>query len=323
MAHEIDFSNSTAGSVLTFDKQAWHNLGVNLPADHTARYDLDECRRISGVDWDVEEAPVEVLGAVAPGYKANVRSDTKGLLGIVSNRYHALQNRDAFNWFKPFIDSKECQIETCGALKGGKIVWVLAKINRDDAVVSQGDTIRKYLLLTTSHDGTKATKVGFCPTRVVCWNTLSAGLSNHASSLLRVHHIARPETQADTLNAIRETVNLANEAFEATAGQYRKLLGCEVARSDLRRYVKLVLELPEDEKDLSTLSKNKVEKIVNLCLSGAGNDGRTAWSAYNGVTDYLTHSFGRSAGSRLNSAWYGESKRLNDRAFELALQLAG
>ena len=75
-----------------------------------------------------------------------------------------------------------------------------------------------------------STSVGFCPIRVVCWNTLSAGLRDSRSSLLKVKHTA---SQKQALAAIRETVNLVDETFEATAAQYRQLVACGVSRDDM------------------------------------------------------------------------------------------
>jgi phage/plasmid-like protein (TIGR03299 family) len=307
-------------SGLFFGQSAWHGLGVTLPTDAPERFSIDDSMRIAGLDWAVETMPIVVDGKPVAGHKAVVRSDSRQVLGVVGNRYHPLQNRDQFDWFKPFLDSGECQFETCGALKGGTLVWVLAKVNRPDSEIGDGDNIRKYLLLTSSHDGSKATSVGFCPIRVVCWNTLSAGLSNRHSSLLKVKHTA---SQKQALAAIRDTINLVDQNFEATAEQYRKLSRCKVDRTDIRKYVKLALEMADDEMAYSTRQRNILECVVGLCLNGVGNDGKTAWSAFNGVTHYTTHVYGRSADNRLRSAWYGEGKRLNDRAFDLALQLAG
>lgn len=153
-----------------------------------------------------------------------------------------------------------------------------------------------------------ATSVGFCPIRVACWNTLSAGLRDRNSMLLKVKHTAK---QHEALETIRETINLVDETFEATAAQYRKMLSCKVNAGDLRRYVKLVLDLPEDESSIPTRSKNTLEGIIGLCVNGVGNDGKTAWSAYNGVTQWVTHTRGRSADSRLRSVWYDEGKRIS------------
>lgn len=311
MAHKFE-------SGLFFGKSAWHGLGVTLPEDSADRYSIEGSIVKSGLNWGVGLEPVTVAGKALPDYRAVVR-DNGDVLGVVGKQYKPLQNREQFNWFAPFLESGECQFETCGSLKGGRLVWVLAKINRDDAEVGQGDTIKKYLLLTSSHDGSKATSVGFCPIRVVCWNTLSAGLKDRNSTLLKVKHTAK---QHKALAAIRETVNLVNETFEATAAQYRKLAACNLDAAELRKYVKLVLQLPEDDKAITTRGGNILDGIIDLAANGVGNDGKTAWAAYNGVTHYVTHHYGRNADSRLRAAWYGEGKKLSDRAFELALQLA-
>jgi phage/plasmid-like protein (TIGR03299 family) len=307
-------------SGLFFGESAWHGLGVTLPTDSPVRYSIDDAIAISGLDWSVETRPVFVDGREVAGHKAIVRPDTGDVFGVVGERYRPLQNRDQFNWFRPFLECGECQFETCGSLKGGALVWVLAKVNRADAEIASDDRIRKYLLLTSSHDGSRSTSVGFCPIRVVCWNTLSAGLRDDRSTLLKVKHTA---SQASALKTIRETINLVDETFEASAAQYRKLVTCHVSRADIRRYVKAVLELVDDETGYSARQRNILENVVSLCVNGVGNDGQTAWSAYNGVTHYTTHVYGRNADSRLRAAWYGAGKRINDRAFAVALQLAG
>lgn len=226
---------------------------MTLDENSPVRYSIDDAIRIAGLDWRVSERPINVDGRPVSSHKAIVR-DGGQVLGIVGNRYQPLQNRDQFNWFKPYLDSQLCQFETCGALKGGTLVWVLAKINRPDAEVGNGDTIKKYLLLTSSHDGSKATSLGFCPIRVVCWNTLSAGLADANSTLLKVKHTAK---QKDALATIRDTINLVDQTFEATAAQYRKLAACHVDADDIRNYVKLVLEVPEGE--ISTRTENIID----------------------------------------------------------------
>lgn len=316
MSHHFD-------SGLFFGENAWHGLGVTLDAQSDVRFSVADSIRIAGLNWNVETAPVFVDGAPVAGHKATVRVNADGsrkVLGVVGDRYKPLQNQEQFEWFAPYLESRECAFETCGSLMDGKLVWVLARINRADSVITSGDTIRKYLLLTSSHDGSKATSVGLCDIRVVCWNTLSACLADSRSALLKVKHTA---SQKSTLATIRDTINLADSTFEATAAQYRKLAACGVSQSDLRKYVQLVLELPDDESAWSTNRKNTLEGIINLCVAGTGNDGKSAWSAYNGVTEYVSHHYGRNADSRLRSAWYGEGKAIAARAFTLAMQLAG
>jgi hypothetical protein len=153
--------------------------------------------------------------------------------------------------------------------------------------------------------------------------TESASICCSPARTTAVRPPASASAQSAALAAIRDTINLVDESFEATAAQYRKLLACQISSADLRRYVKLVLELPDDETALSGRARNTLADVVELARRGVGNDGRTAWSAYNGVTHYVTHQYGHTADSRLRANWYGAGRKMNDRALTLALQLAG
>jgi hypothetical protein len=69
-----------------------------------------------------------------------------------------------------------------------------------------------------------------------------------------------------------------------------------------------------------------VEQVLALCESGKGNNlpaiRGTYWSAYNGVTEWLSYQRGRSQGNRLNSLWFGDGAALNRRALETAVAMA-
>jgi phage/plasmid-like protein (TIGR03299 family) len=312
-------------SGLFFGESAWHGLGNTLAADSPLRFDIPGAMRESGTNWSVETRDVSTVHNGAnvniASHRAVVRTDTGDILGVVGERYRPLQNAEQFAWFAPFLETREVALETCGALKGGAIVWILARILREDATVSADDKIRKYLLLSSSHDGSMATNVGFNPIRVVCWNTLSAALATDSRRMLKIKHT---DKQHDALRLARECVNLADRQFDATAEQYRKLLACRVDRSDIVAYVRKVFDVAPDaqDKDISTRQRNILDRVITLATSGVGNDGKTVWSAYNGVTQYITHEQGRNADSRLRSTWYGDGAKMNARALSLALTLA-
>jgi hypothetical protein len=122
-------------------------------------------------------------------------------------------------------------------------------------------------------------------------------------------------------------MDLANAEFEATAEQYRRLARKSVNQADLRKYVRRVLKIESEEDIASTRSKNLVEEIVRLAEAGRGNDlpsiRGTYWSAYNGVSEWLTYNRGRSEDNRLNSLWFGAGALTNRHALEVALDMAG
>ena len=144
-----------------------------------------------------------------------------------------------------------------------------------------------------------------------------------ASKLIRVKHT---KDVHENLANIREVMDLANAEFEATAEQYRLLARKSINQADLRRYVKKVLKV-EDDQEASTRLKNIMEEIVGLAEAGRGNElpsvRGTLWTAYNGVTEWLAYRRGSSQDNRLNSLWFGDGANLNRHALETALDMAG
>ena len=146
-------------------ERPWHGLGHVIQTAPT----IEEGIKLAGLDWTVDLKEVAVDGKVVQGYKAAMRSSDNSCLGIVTNQYKTLQNKDAFNFFEPFLDTEQASLETAGSLKNGKRVFILAKLNRDDMIIDDktNDRVEKYLLLSNAHDGTAAVKVGYTPIRVV------------------------------------------------------------------------------------------------------------------------------------------------------------
>lgn len=320
----------------------WHGEGNRI--DDDGRLDIEKGLEASGTDWQVKlvdlvttpQAQKVINSAsvcdpddvpeIMPNidHRAVVRETDESVLGVVGPRYRPLQNREAFEWFQPFLDAETCMLHTAGSLYNGKKVWVLAQINDDVVEIAKGDEVAKFILLSNSHDGTTAVRVGYTPIRVVCANTLAMAYGNSASTLLRVRHTQRLKS---TLNDIRDIMNVANQQFEATAEQYRYLASQAINSADLRNYVKIVLGVSDTlEDELPTRTKNTIADIVGLCESGQGNTlpgvRGTWWSAYNGVTEYLNHQQGRNVNNRLNSLWFGPNVKQNQTALSKALEMA-
>ena len=314
MAHEIE-------TMAYFGQLPWHGLGAAL--EDGDLYDWQAASKKAGLDWTVDLVPLITADTQARvDHRAVRRSTDNRVLGVVGPRYAPLQNRDAFAWFQPFLDAKEAALHTAGSLKSGSRIWVLAKLNRDPLVIAAGDEVEKFVLLSHGHDGSLAVRAGFTPIRVVCQNTLSMAHGSDASKLIRVRHTG---DVLENLENIREVMDLANQEFEATAEQYRLLARKSINQADLRKYVRRVLKI-DDEPNASTRITNIAEEIIGLAEAGRGNNlpsiRGTMWTAYNGVSEYLTYNRGRSEDNRLNSLWFGDGANTNRHALEVALEMA-
>lgn len=321
-------------------KTPWHGLGVAVK--DSAQLSIKEAIETSGLNWKVAKVPLVVMpksqmietgateeqASVFDGCHsktvdryANIRMSDKSVLGTVGESYRILQNSDAFEFFQPFLDSEECSIETCGSLFNGAKVWVLAKLNRKDMEISAGDNIRKYLMLSNSHDGTMSTRVTLSGIRTVCWNTTISSIRSKDSASIRVRHSSGA---IKSLNAIRDTINTIDAEFEATAEQYRKMLRKSISHNDLRKFVKIVLntDIHEEESKLSSRTLNKINEVVGLGINGKGNCGKTVFDAINAVTEYTSWRASRNSENRFDSLYFGQLATLNEKAFKLAVEMS-
>src|ERR1051325_5873007 len=212
MSHEVE-------TMAFFGATPWHGLGTPLVEEDL--YDWTKACEKSGLNWEAELVPLVTADTQAAVTHRGVRRKTDGrILGVVGPRYCVLQNRDAFKWFQPFLDAKEASLNTAGSLREGSRIWVLAKLNRDPLVIAAGDEVEKFILLSHGHDGSLAVRIGFTPVRVVCANTLAMAHGDDGSKLIRLKHT---KDVLENLANVREVMDLANQQFEATAEQYRRL----------------------------------------------------------------------------------------------------
>lgn len=297
-------------------RKPWHGIGTTMSDQCT---DISEAIKASGLDWTVKK---EQLGFQTPdGFIeytnrfAVVRSSDNAVLGDCGPKYNLLQNDKAFEWFEPFLQ-KDAFIHTCGALKGGSVVWILAKLNLDPLEIRPNDNVDKYLLLSHSFDGTLSVRIAFTPIRVVCWNTLSMSMRDNNSSRVRIRHSSKME---ENMDMVREAVNLAEQSFSVTKDKYKALQNKGVNQNDLRKYFKTIFEIEDDP---STRSLNQLDQLEHMFQSGRGNQGKTMWDAYNAVTEYMTWESGNGAATRFNSLWFGPNASRNVKAFDLALSMA-
>jgi len=313
MAHLIE-------SMMYVGKTPWHGLGKKIPEDK--KISVREAIIAAKLDWQVElrriytENPEGSAKASILDNYAVCRTSDNAFLGIVGPDYVPLQNQEALEWFQPFLNANEATLETAGSLKGGRQVWALAKIRDGSKDVSEKDSIDHYILLSNSHDGSVAVRVGFTPIRVVCNNTLMLAQESSASKLLRVHHTSNLHAN---LELVREIMDTARHDFSATVEQYRKLQKCNIDASGLERYVRVVFSLSEEKG-----GKELIPNIFYLFENGRGHEeaGKTYWGAYNAVTEYLNYYRGKTQDNTLSSLWFGEATHINRRTLHTALQIA-
>jgi phage/plasmid-like protein (TIGR03299 family) len=316
MAHMIEEINGKAQMAYA-GETPWHGLGVKVPSDLTPAQMLEA----AGLDWSVQKitAYAKVAGKnVDIGQSALVRSMDDKILDVVSNDWNPVQNEEAFEFFNEFVAAGDMEMHTAGSLKDGQIVWGLAKV-KESFELFKGDQIDSYLLFSNFHKYGFSTDVRFTPIRVVCNNTLTLSLNSAVERMVKISHrkVFDPSNVKDMLGIA--TTKLAKYKEMAT------FLGSKKAKDeDIVQYFTRVFPVTGSNQN----KKKEVSKSAQMAMDilhtqpGAQYAEGTWWQPFNAVTYLTDHLAGRSADTRLTSAWYGYNKGLKTKALELAIEMA-
>lgn len=145
---------------------------------------VDEALHISGMDWSVSSKFLyDENGNEYPNFRANVNDSTGDLLGIVSDKYSIVQNKEAFDFVND-LTSEGFKFDKAGSFKNGKSIWVMGKFESEDIL---GDEVDNNVVFVNSHDGSSGVKVMMTPVRVVCANMLNLALRRAERSWTSKH----------------------------------------------------------------------------------------------------------------------------------------
>lgn len=258
---------------------AWHGLGTIVK---TAPTSLDALH-LAGLDWDVIQQPVFVNGKELSNYKANVRNSDNSVLGIVSNRYDIIQNKDAFDFTDSLIGG-DVRYETAGSLRNGKTVWLLTKLP-DTKIL--GDDIEQYVCFCNSHDGKGAVKVFCTPIRVVCWNTLNAAVSG-AKRSWSFKHMGDLNSK---LNEARKTLELANDYIVELEKEADVMANTTVSDTQIYTLAKTLFPTSSDmtERQLKSAEYNKNAFLKCIDAPDIKKFKNTEWGVVNALSDFVSH----------------------------------
>jgi phage/plasmid-like protein (TIGR03299 family) len=310
MAHLVE-------SMFSVRTTPWHGLGEVVQEAPNS----EEALKLAGLGWAVTQEEVVVNGLVVPNFKANVRNDNGKVLGIVSDRYSIVQNQEAFSFTDNLIGSGDVRYETAGSLRDGRVVWMLASLEKEYKIL--GDEIAPYLCFTNSHDGTGAVRALMTPIRVVCNNTLNIAVNGAKRQWSTVHKgdIARKIEDAE------KTLMRAEDYMEKLDESANKMVDIKITPAT---WADLVNELIPTNTQMSPRQLNTVgEKRQALHNAIMMEDIKrfqgTGWAVVNAVTDFVAHS----EPARLTSNYQEnnfhkviQGHSLVDRAVELLAEIA-
>lgn len=170
---DLDVSTGKV-AVMTAGERAWHGLGVNVSECQTG----EESEKLASMGFKILKEEVFLKsGAKVDGLYALVRNDTGYVTGDAGRQYKVFQNSECFKLMHAICNTNDAIFETCGSLKNGKVIWMMARLPKTvKLAVNPEDETVTYILLTNEHTGKGALRIVPVTVRVVCANTLALAL---------------------------------------------------------------------------------------------------------------------------------------------------
>lgn len=304
-------------------RPAWHGLGTNV----LNALNSIEAIQAAKLDWTVCKLPLSSV--VSPEARINVpgdmfvtvREDNRNVLGVVGRGYVPVQNAQAFEFLDSLNQDGIVKYESAGSLKGGRVVWLLARLN-SIFEVAEGDIIEKYVLFSTSHDGSSGIRILPTTVRVVCQNTLTVAIRGaRKGAMITIKHDRLAPHYLDTVSkTLREVDGSIEEKMQKARLMVRKIMH----DYEFERYMDLVLSFSGLNSD-NALQKAKSNIRWNFTANPnqqIPGIARSVWAAYNAVSEFIDHSARyRGPESRFVSVLEGTGNSLKQRAFDAALSL--
>ena len=320
-------------SMMYVGKTPWHKEGVALTKPPSIKDALDH----AGLNWSVEKRNTyyhykeneKFLGSEnsyiqVPNNYVIIRQDTDKPIGTVGRKYEIVQNDEAFKPFDVLIDYGY-ELETAGALQGGKKVWILAKA--PEKYMVGDDKMLRYAFLYTSHDGSSGSCLRDTMVRVVCQNTVDLALRGNKTCNWSIRHTKSIHERIDKITNqlrvhkgnIKEAVDVMNRMYESKIHN----------KSELTNYFEAVIpRLKERHKEsipeLGIFTRNTAkplyEKLVHNFENGIGNNGRSVWDAYQAITEYYTHNL--TGSEHVWKSQFGSAYKTKIKAFQIASEMA-
>ncbi len=327
MAHNLNLNEKTGKhSFVAVGEKAWHGLGTYVNEAMAA----EQAITLGGLDYTVQKQSIKTDGGILiPGNWATVRTDTNEPLGIVSDQYHVVQNREVFGFFDSIIDQGEAIYQTAGALGKGETIFITAKLPSD--ILVHGEQVENYVLLTAGHHGKTggAIQAGFTSIRVVCNNTLQIalkGLQNRITILHFSNAKAKLETAAKIMGMTSKVTAELNTIFN-------KMAEVKITDKKLREFIEQVMRPASQvisadqlEKEYSQRFINTVDEIMEFAIDHPTQRTDAArgtiWGAYNSISGYFGYiKEYKSQEDKMSDLYFKNGAKRIETAFELATSL--
>ena len=279
-------------------RKAWYETqGVKLENVTS----LETALKLSGLDFEVEKKPVYFNAnfglendngkTLPPKFTkienqfATVRTDINQPLGIVSEGYEILQNKDAFDFLDSLVVGG-AQFETAGFFKKNGAASYITMSTEPMSIL--GDEFDPYMMVSNGFDGGSAVKVCLTAIRAICRNTALLALKR-ASNLVTIHHSKK---MYDKLLVAKEVLLANSKYMEELKIVAEKMATTPFSEEAFEELARKLYPIKEEQSEIIQI--RNLAQIEHLLTAYKQDDlqnfNGTAWKALQAFSDAESHS---------------------------------
>lgn len=211
-------------------------------------------------DWEVETFPLLNASTmdVVTTHKGTQRNDGNGQLGIVGKTYGLLYNQVLVD----LATATGLNVESAGTTDNGRRVWMLLdspEAHNDFG----GDPHKRYIFLSTTHDGSGSLSARAINQRIYCANQFP-GLTRRNRAEVTIRHTSNA---MNYVAEARRIMTRTNEMYAEMDLEIQALLtGQTYGGTDgmLKLALQVYGERPEDEGRKLTTWENRMADLVQI-----------------------------------------------------------
>ena len=305
MSHGIDRTKTGWSRFAYNDREIpWHRLGTPIKGYGT----MEQMLSAAHADYDVvltKVAAVDDSGQlilnsdgnpiVIPDGRATMRQNHDGSfdpLATVGTRYEVRQNKEVLERALAVVNASggDAVIDTCGVLKGGARFFATIDLGPLN-VSSEGadDSLARYLVISTGHDGIWPIRYANTEVRAVCNNTVVLG-----EQMAKRVFTARHTRNVDSI--IQDAKQVMDISVTWKAEVEHSINSLISRRNNNKVMNDKVLSLVQPRKKGESKREREYRESIwdllcHIYLSerNAGGFGHNAWTVYNAACEYLDH----------------------------------
>jgi phage/plasmid-like protein (TIGR03299 family) len=278
-------ANIFGGRFMGNREPAWHQLGTVFTSPITATQAIAQGK----MDYRVEKYPLQGVQETpfghnlipVPGKFGLFREPTEDdpetrCFGVVGPTYKVIQNVELGQMLDPLTE--KWPVETAGALGFGETIFLTLHTGKHSI---KGEELLLYFLVSDTKDGDSSVRVAFTPVRVVCQNTLTAGLKASVVNVAISHH----QGVVDELKFRLDLVKKMQDVQESMVANFEQMAEAILLPHNVEEILKLAYPAPARPRK-AQLVLDEIEDAENVLpenIFAEATDIQERWEYYQGM----------------------------------------